>query len=276
MNPPHKHNLSLRTWFILHTLTLILPLFLSVTYVSHVLDENSTFSIELNKQVLRQTKSIRGVLQRTADVERKARLYRVLSDATTGKSYELESYEATRVSLKQELNDLLLSPLDNKLTLLINELAEKEAIINRQILSSEGHDSEKLIDSAFLGLREASNSLAREFENYVDQQSQLVIKQSKAIDGLFLSVGAALCIIALFSIGVLVKVIGRPVHLLNRVTHEMLAGNFERPIDIHGPKELCHLAQNLELLRIHSNSSSDQPHHAELAAPSPSPENTAS
>lgn len=257
MNPFHQKTLSLRTWILLYTLIIMSPLFLSATYVSHALNETSKFSIELNRQVLRQTKLIRMVLQRTADVERKARLYMVLSDASTGGTYELESYEITRAALKQELNDLLETPLDNKLTLLINELSEKEAIINKQILSPERQSSERLLDNAFSGLREASNVLAREFENYVDQQSQLVMKQSNHIDGLFLAVGIALIIIALFSAGALVSVIGRPIHHLDIATQRMLAGNFDHPVGIFGLKELARLAQHLELLRIHSKSASE-------------------
>jgi signal transduction histidine kinase len=84
-----------------------------------------------------------------------------------------------------------------------------------------------------------------------------VLKQSNTIDWLFLSVGAALLMIALFSIGALVRVIGLPIDRLNRAIQVMLAGDFDQSIAIHGPKELRHLAQSLELLRIHSKTVSD-------------------
>lgn len=247
----HRNNMSFKAWIMLHTLLIMLPMFLSVTYVAHEVDKTSRFSIDLNNQILRQTKSIRWVLQRTADVERKAKLFMVLSDPALGKTYELESYEATRASMHQELNELLQSPINNQLTLLINELAEKEAIIYQLILSPERHGSEKLIDSAFSGLRESSNILAREFESFVDQQSRLILKQSQTMTWLFLTIGAALSLIALWSIVTLSRAVIIPIRDIHRAIQGMLSGDFDRRVNVRGPAELCRLAQSLESLRLH-------------------------
>lgn len=246
-----KKYLSLKALIIVYTLAIMIPMFLSVIYVSHELDKTSQFSMSLNNRILQQTKSMRLVLQRTADVERKARLFMVLSDPAQGKTYELESYETTRASLKQELNELLQSAIDNKLTLLINELSEKESMIYKLILSAERHGSEKLIDSAFLGLRESSNVLAREFESFVDQQSKLVLQQSQSMVWLLLAQGGVLLLIALLCIGALLKAISTPMRHLHEAIQVMLTGDFDRPIRVHGSAELCRLGKSLESLRIY-------------------------
>jgi len=105
-----------------------IPLFLAVMYAAFGMRETSALGRTINYQVFEQTKAIRLVLQKTADIERKARLFVLLSDPALRQPYEQQSYENTRASFKQALGELLKLHVDNKIALLVNELSRKRKI----------------------------------------------------------------------------------------------------------------------------------------------------
>ncbi len=161
----------------------VIPLFLAVMYAAFGMRETSALGRTINSQVFEQTKAIRLVLQKTADIERKARLFVLLSDPAIRQPYEQQSYESTRASFKQALSELLKLHVDNKIALLVNELSEKENLIYQQIIGSASENNLKLpVDEAFQGLRESSISLSREFESHVDHQFNELRQQSESLE----------------------------------------------------------------------------------------------
>jgi len=166
-----KNILSLKSLIVLGFVIAVIPLFLAVMYAAFGMRETSALGRTINSQVFEQTKAIRLVLQKTGDIERKARLFVLLSAPALRQPYEQQSYESTRASFKQALSELLKLHVDNKVALLVNELSEKENLIYQQIINSASENNLKLpVDEAFQGLRDSSHSLSREFENHVDHQ----------------------------------------------------------------------------------------------------------
>ena len=129
-----KNILSLKSLIVLGFVIAVIPLFLAVMYAAFGMRETSALGRTINYQVFEQTKAIRLVLQKTADIERKATLFVLLSDPALRQPYEQQSYENTRASFKQALSELLKLRLDNKIALLVNELSEKENLIYQQII----------------------------------------------------------------------------------------------------------------------------------------------
>lgn len=157
------------------------PLLAAVLYAAIALRETAELGRSMNYHVFEQTKTIRLVLQRTYDIERKARLFVLLADPALRRPYERKSYETARASFKQALGELLILPLDNKIALLANELSEKEGLVYQQIVGSKAQTQPRLpVDEAFLGLREASNTLSREFETRVDHEFGELRQQSES------------------------------------------------------------------------------------------------
>ena len=247
-----KDILSLKSLIILGFVIAVIPLFLAVMYAAYGMRETSALGRTINSQVFEQTKAIRLVMQKTGDVERKAKLFVLLSDPALRKPYEQQSYESTRASFKQALAVLLKLHLDNKITLLVNELSEKENLIYQQVIGSVSENNLQLpIDEVFQGLRESSNNLSREFENYVDDEFNELRQESESLEQGLLSKGAVLLLISFVFIALLLVILSRSIRQLDTAIRRLGLGDLEEPIDVEGPSDLRYLGNRLEWLRTH-------------------------
>ncbi|MGZ5075942.1 MAG: sensor histidine kinase [Methylobacter sp.] len=247
-----KNILSLKSLIALGFVIAVIPLFLAVMYAAFGMRETSALGRTINSEVFEQTKAIRLVLQKTADIERKARLFVLLSDPAVRQPYEQQSYESTRAAFKQALDALLKLHIDNKVALLVNELSEKENLIYQQIIGSAGEDKLKLpVDEAFQGLRESSSSLSREFENYVDHEFNELRSQSESLEQGLLVKGAVLLAVSFIFLVIVLAALSGSMRQLNTSIRRLGAGELDEAIDITGPSDLRYLGERLEWLRTH-------------------------
>jgi two-component system sensor histidine kinase GlrK len=247
-----KNILSLKSLIVLGFVIAVIPLFLAVMYAAFGMRETSALGRTINSQVYEQTKAIRLVLQKTGDIERKARLFVLLSDPALRQPYEQQSYESTRASFKQALSELLKLHVDNKIALLVNELSEKENLIYQQIIGSTTEDNLKLpVDEAFQGLRESSQNLSREFESHVDHEFNELRQQSESLEQGLLIKGAVLLVISFIFIAILLAILSRSMRQLDTSIRRLGSGELEEPIDVTGPSDLRYLGSRLEWLRTH-------------------------
>ena len=247
-----KNILSLKSLIVLGFVIAVIPLFLAVMYAAFGMRETSALGRTINFQVFEQTKAIRFVLQKTADIERKARLFVLLSDPALRQPYEQQSYENTRASFKQALSELLKLHVDNKIALLVNELSEKEDLIYQQINNSASENALKLpVDEAFQGLRESSYSLSREFERHVDHEFNELRLQSEALEQGLLIKGSVLLVISFIFIVLLLIILSRSMRQLDASIRRLGSGELDEPIVVSGPSDLRYLGNRLEWLRTH-------------------------
>ena len=228
----------------------VIPLLVAVLYAASAMRETSALGKAMNRQVFEQTNSIRLVLQKSSDIERKARLFVLFSDPALRKPDERQSYENVRASFKQALDGLLQSNLDNAIALRVNELAEKERLIYEQIIGSDSGDTLKLpVDEAFQGLREASNTLSREFESHVEREFDALNQESASLERGVLVKGAILLLVSLGFITILLTLLSRPIRQLDVATRQLVAGNRQQPISINGTRDLRRWGERLDWLR---------------------------
>ncbi|QSB00602.1 sensor histidine kinase [Methylomonas sp. EFPC1] len=245
-----KNFLSLKSLIILGFVIAVIPLFLAVMYAAFGMRETSALGRTVNTHVFEQTKTIRLVLQKASDIERKAKLFVLLSDPTLRQPYERQSYETVRASFKQALGDLLKLHVDNKIALLVNELSEKENLIYQQIIGSDDENNLELpIDEAFQGLRESAATLSREFENHVDHEFNELHQLSESLEHGLLVKGAVLLAISFGVIAVLLIVLSRSMRQLDLSIRRLGAGELAEPILVNGPSDLRYLGNRLEWLR---------------------------
>lgn len=248
-----KKLLSLKSLIALGLVLSITPLIAAVGFATYGLEETTTLTRSLNTKVFEQTKTINLVLQKASDVERKARLFILLSDPALRQPYERQSYETIRSSFKQSLDDLLAQHVDSEIALLANELAEKENLIYQQIVSSESDTGLALpIDEAFQGLRESSNNLAREFEHHVDREFNHLNIKSKALEEWLFVKTAALLTTSVLLVLALLMIISRSMSQLDMAIRRLACGEFSEPISISGSSDLRILGERLDWLRKHS------------------------
>lgn len=247
-----KNLLSLKSLIVLGFSAAIIPLFLGVMYAAYGLQETSALSRTINSQVFEQTKTIHLVLQKASDIERKARLFILLSDPALRQPYDRESYELARSSFKQALSDLLNLHVDNKIALLGNELLEKENLIYQQIINAEiDTNFELAIDEAFLGFRESSNTLSKEFEDHVEQTFNQLHQLSESLEQGLLIKGAVLLLVSCIFILIILTVLSRSLQQLDNSIYRLCCGDLQEPIQVNGPADLHYLVERLEWLRTH-------------------------
>lgn len=226
-----KNILSLKSLIVLGFVIAVIPLFLAVMYAAFGMRETSALGRTINSQVFEQTKAVRLVLQKTADIERKARLFVLLSDPALRQPYEQQSYESTRTSFKQALSQLLKLHVDNKISLLVNELSEKENLIYQQIISSASDNNLKLpVDEVFQGLRESSYGLSREFESHVDHEFNELRQQSESLEQGLLIKGAVLLVISFIFIAILLSILSRSMRQLDTSIRRLGSGSSKNPL----------------------------------------------
>ena len=245
-----KDLLSLKTLIVIGFVIAVIPQFLAVMYAAYGMRETSALGRTINSQVFEQTKAIRLVMQKTGDIERKAKLFILLSDPALRKPYEQQSYESTRAAFKQALNVLINLHVSNKITLLVNELSEKENLIYQQVIGSVSDNNTQLpLDDIFQGLRESSNNLSREFEDHVDNDFSELRQQSESLEHGLLVKGAVLLAISIVFIALLLAIISRSIRQLDTSIRRLGIGEIEQPIDVEGPSDLRYLGNRLEWLR---------------------------
>ncbi len=229
----------------------IIPLCLALLSAASAVRETSALGRSMNYQVFEQTKAVRLVLRKTSDIERKARLFVLLSDPSLRQPYERNAYEAARASFKQALGELLKLPVDGKIALLAGELSEKENLIYRQTVGPETESHPRLpVEEAFIGLREASNALSREFEDGVDRRFEQLRGQSASLERELLLKGAALLGTSVLCIGMLLALLMRSIRRLGASIHRLESGNLADAIKLDGPADIRHLGNRLEWLRL--------------------------
>lgn len=108
-----------------------------------------------------QVRLIGIILQRSSELERKARLVILLSDPSIREPYERETYEKSRSAYQKSMDELARLVLDPELTLIVQELIEQESLIHRQMENLEGHSSvPSSLDQAFADFNEKTMTLA--------------------------------------------------------------------------------------------------------------------
>lgn len=247
-----KRFLSLKSLIVLGFIIAVIPLFFGVMYAAEAMRETAALGRTMNTEVFEQTKTVRLVLQKAADVERKAKLFILLSDPDLRQPYERQSYESMRTSFKQALSQLLKLHLDNKTALLVNELGEKENLIYQQIIAAESGDNPSLpVDEAFQGLRESSAALSREFERHIDSQFRELSQYTESLEQGLLLKGLLLLLLACVFIALLLAAVAKSMRQLDAAIRRLGSGQLAEPITVDGPTDLRYLGHRLEWLRTH-------------------------
>lgn len=242
---------SLKSLLALGFLVTMIPVFIALSHAGLGMRQTAGLGESALRETAEQMKVMRVALQRVNDIERKARLFVLLSDPALRQPYERASYENVRDAFRQSLNDLLRQPgLDNKLTLRVNELLEKERLIHEQIIGSDSGEAPKLpVEEAFQGLRDAANGLWQEITGRVDAQGEALHREARALElDLFIRTAGLMTVSVGFFL-VFLRVLNRSIRQLDQSVRRLGAGRFGEPIAVSGPRDLRRLGERLEWLR---------------------------
>lgn len=253
---PEPYGLSTRLFSLKNLLGLgfivtMIPVFIALNYAGSALRETAALGENALHRTAEQMQAMRYALPQVNDIERKARLFVLLSDPSLRQPYERESYENARKGFRQTLGELLQQPaLDSKLSLAINELLEKERLIHEQIVDSGPEDRPTLpAEEAFLGLRDAADGLWQEVMGRVDHQAESLHRQTQALERDMLLRAGGLIGLSMGFFLIFLMVLNRSIRQLDSCIRRLGAGQFSQPIAVKGPRDLRLLGDRLEWLR---------------------------
>lgn len=190
------------------------------------------------------------ILQKVNDIERKARLFILLTDPELKQPYEGKSYEMTHLAFQQSINEIKKSELDNKTLLRINELSEIEAVIYQRILHFEnGSITKSGLDEYFSALRESYSNLSISFGEYVEGEFARLRKSNEKAGQDLVNTIQMLMLLSLVLMGLLIHFMLRSIQQIGIAIGNLSDHNLNTPIKINGPREIRHYGESLESIR---------------------------
>jgi two-component system sensor histidine kinase GlrK len=187
----------------------------------------------------------RLITAQALSMERSAGQYLVLRDEKI-----LERYESQRRLLAQEVERLSLMPLDQSLSVRLQQMTEREEILYQKLKSQpalEQENEDNLLDAEWLsGL---VHPIPLEVTHMVTRESNSMHQQINQVQQLLLWQAGALIPIALLIAITFSVLISRPLQRLGSAIRQLGAGQFNTVIDVTGPQDIHELGRQLDWLR---------------------------
>jgi two-component system sensor histidine kinase GlrK len=194
---------------------------------------------------LQASRASRGLVNHAASLERLARQIAVRPDPELME--DLRKAHSSFVSVSEELASL---PLDERQLALLKRIGEQERALSRTLGEAASSPDElrpavaqaaEIVDGAYEILMMSHVLADREIERLRSsaEESRLLLLS------LIMVAGAAALAFAV----ILARVIARPISQLDDAIRRLGRAEFERPIEVGGPRDLASLGERLDWLR---------------------------
>lgn len=178
---------------------------LAVISARNMTSELIDTSSKVNRRMAEQVRLVGVILQRSSELERKARLVVLLSDPTIREPYEGDAYEKTRQAYLKAIDDLNAIVTDPEILLSIQEVLAQEILINRKIQSlGDNPAGTSVLDQPFYDFNEMTLQLAVKLDTETEKSLDLNVHRALdrlvnylAWNGLYLLMGLAGLVLAL-------------------------------------------------------------------------------
>jgi two-component system sensor histidine kinase GlrK len=221
------------------------PLLFAIVNGAVQMNRLSLRSQELVVHGIQGTSNNQRMFEQLNELERQARLYQII-----GSHEMLDAYTKSRDRLISTIHDLLSLPLDAQgqadtraLEASAKQLAAKVGVAtpNPEQMAAVINSFPQLADQAYKVSDRIGEHIDRELTNL---QAAAQRAQQNLLWQTLLLVPMTLAVVGVFT-----YLFGRPIRAIDRAISELGRGTFSRPIVIQGPKDLEHLASQLEWLR---------------------------
>ena len=223
-----------------------IPLAIALTDALVSLDKLAVRSQQAISRSVSATRDARILSEQLGGLERLARQQLVLDDSTG-----LEDYSIQRARMLTTLDRLKAFSINENLRSATAEIARQESLV----WSALGHSREHPVDVRTIGegfdqMSVQTNTVARVIDSQIGAETEALSEQTeRARHATFVRLTALLPITLILGIG-LVTLVQRPVKRLAEGIRRLGDGKADRPIRIHGPRDLETIAEQLEWLRV--------------------------
>lgn len=226
---------------------LLIALLLSATSVHALLalERLTSYSRETARDAVALTENAQRLAERTVAMERSARQYLILNDATFQERYQ-EAWQSAREAL-----DALETAMPGAAPQQFADWrkhgdaawqALQEPLARRQAAG-------QTLESAFAALYRINEELALESKREVEQRNDVLATELERQRGLLsgqLAAAIALAVMLAFAFGVWLS---RPLTAVEAAIGRLGENRFDQPIEVHGPADLRRLGSQLDWLR---------------------------
>lgn len=202
-------------------------------------------SEQLVYQSVLATQNSRILMEQLVGMERAARQYQVVNDASL-----FEVYRDSRNQFVATIEDLMGSP-DRPIIRAVQGLATREAGLYSAIVKAAdtgGKVPPKTLDE-FGVLRESARDVWLNSSRLVGRKVDRLDRSARSLQATLVW-ASALLVPATLALGILFTwLIGRPVRQLDAAINRLGDGEFEEPLQVKGPRDLEYLGERLDWLR---------------------------
>lgn len=223
-----------------------LPLILALLNATADVDRLSTQSQAAVEQAAAAARGSRVLMEQTTAMERLARQYLILGDASL-----LADYATVRRSFKQTTSDMSLLPLDEPQLQQLNRTIEKEQVLFEQLAGKhDKHDERERLIQGYVELSGLADNTLKQSNLLIDRQIEnMGTAARRAQRSLLWQLAASI------PLGVLIAasfafLIAKPIRQLELAIRQLGDAEFATGIRVRGPADLEYLGQRLEWLRL--------------------------
>ncbi|MGX2041465.1 ATP-binding protein [Methylocaldum sp. MU1018] len=259
--------ISLRKLILVGFTVAILPLVLALVFAVTAVKELAVSSQKTAYRVAQISQKKEMLREKLTDFERKAKRLMVLEDEPSRLAFE-----AAHRDLGEVIGNLLSLTEESGLVVQLRQFSEEEAAIYQYVssdeLASKPEKSDARLavaareprarvrktrmekaDELFSALGLKARDLTRGFSGIVDSEVGDLENRSAAVQRRMLQESSILLPISVVLISFVTFFIIRSVRQMDRAIRKLGAGDFIRPIQVTGPKDLEYLGERLDWLR---------------------------
>lgn len=224
-----------------------LPLAYAVGELYLRMGELTRQSQEAVIQAAQAGRTSRQLFEQTTNLERIARQYLVLEDASL-----LDDYSKARSALQQTAQQLGALPVDEGSRGSLRQLVNDEEQLHAQLVSLREREASAGIGLAdgYAGLTERAQSLLRTSNQFNEREIERLRETAEKGQERLLWLVSAAGLIALILAIVFALLIARPIRQIDQAIRQMGRADFLHAIEVNGPQDLRYLGQRLEWLRL--------------------------
>jgi two-component system sensor histidine kinase GlrK len=223
-----------------------LPLIVVLVANAISVDQLANHSEKAVYQAVQATQSGRALVEQINAMERSARQFLILNDASV-----LEGYRTAHENFKNTARRLSSLPLDSAQRERLDELVADELRLYES-LSTTDQSPERInrVVDDFVKLFDLARAIVAEGDKLIDREAQEMHLMAEQIERVIFWQLLAMIPVALFLVVGFTLLIARPIRQIDEAIRQLGDGQFANEIRVDGPQDLEYLGDRLNWMRL--------------------------
>lgn len=219
------------------------PLLMALSYATFYVGSLSDQGQEAVRRAVLATRDSRILAEQVTALERNARQYLLLRDATL-----LEAYRTGHERFERTANNVLdltrYTAVENKVR---NVIAAEQTIFNQ--ITGGGAPNAEAITERFIALADRTDVVLKGANELIDAEVSAMESNAQRTQKLMLGLMLAMLVLTIATTLIFTRLLSPPLAQISSSIRRLGAGRFDQRIGVEGPQDLVELGELLEWLR---------------------------